>query len=140
MKHIVDTAWKGRMKFEAELDGHRLVIDAAPEAGGEDAGPRPKKLMLLALAGCSGMDVVSILKKMRVELDDFNISVEADLTEEHPKHYESMHVIYRFKGKNLDVDKLVKAVEMSQEKYCGVAAAYKKGMKLTWEIVQEPTV
>jgi putative redox protein len=137
MKHMVDTVWKGQMKFEAELDGHKIGVDAGTESGGEDTGPRPKKLMLLALAGCSGMDVVSILQKMRVPMEALTISVEADVTEEHPKHYTEMKVIYRFKGKELDRQKLEKAVRMSQEQYCGVAAAYKKGMTLSWEIVVE---
>lgn len=137
MKHIIDASWKGNMKFEADLDGHSVVVDATPEAGGEDAGPRPKKLMLVALAGCTGMDVVSLLKKMRVDFDDLNVIVEGDVTEEHPKHYEKMHVIYKIKGKNLDIEKVKKAVDMSQEKYCGVSAVYKKAMEVTYEIILE---
>jgi putative redox protein len=93
---------------------------------------------LLALAGCTGMDVVSLLKKMRVEFDDFNIVVDANVTEEHPKLYDSMHIIYRFKGKNLPMDKLQKVVELSQDKYCGVSATFKKGIDVTWEIVVVP--
>jgi len=138
MKQSIETAWKGNMKFEAVLDGHTIVVDAPAEAGGEDLGPRPKKLMMLALAGCTGMDVVSLLNKMRVEFDDFNITVDANVTDEHPKHYDAMHITYRFKGKNLPMEKLQKVVEMSQEKYCGVSAAYKKGMNVTWEIVVTP--
>jgi len=138
MKQTIETAWKGNMKFEAVLDGHTIVVDAPAEAGGEDLGPRPKKLMMLALAGCTGMDVVSLLNKMRVEFDDFNITVDANVTDEHPKHYDAMHITYRFKGKNLPMEKLQKVVEMSQEKYCGVSAAYKKGMNVTWEIVVTP--
>ena len=134
MKHIVDTAWKGKMKFEVNIDGHSLVLDAETEAGGEDSGPRPKKLMLVALAGCTGMDVVSLLKKMHVNIEDFNVIVEGDLTEEHPKHYTRMHIIYKFKGKKLDPDKLMKAVEMSQDRYCGVSATLKKAVELTYEI------
>jgi putative redox protein len=135
MKHNLEAAWKGQMKFEAEIDGHQLVVDAGIDSGGEDVGPRPKKLMLMALAGCTGMDVVSILNKMRVEFDDFRITIEADVTEEHPKHYNAMHLIYRFKGKDLPIDKLRKAVKMSQERYCGVSAVYQKAMEVTWEIV-----
>ena len=134
MKQIVNTSWLGNMKFGSELDGHRIVTDLSPEGGGEDAGPRPKQLMLVALAGCTGLDVISILKKMRVEFDYFNMLMEADVTEDHPKHYTSIHLIYQFKGKNLDVDKLKKAADLSQEKYCGVAAVYKKALKLTYEI------
>jgi len=137
MKHIVDTVWKGQMKFEADLDGHKIVVDATPDAGGEDAGARPKKLMIVALAGCSGMDVVTILQKMRVQIDDLTISIEADATDEHPKRYTEMKILYRFKGKDLDLQKLQKAVRLSQEQYCGVAAAYKKAMTLAWDIEVE---
>lgn len=135
MKHIIDASWKGNMKFEADVDGHSVVVDATADVGGEDAGPRPKRLMLVALAGCTGMDVVSLLKKMRVDFEDLNIIVEGDVTEEHPKHYEKMHVKYKFKGKNLDPDKLKKAVDMSQERYCGVSAVYKKAMEVSYEII-----
>ena len=67
MKHMIDLKWKQNMAFETEMDGHKLVIDADPGSGGDDLGPRPKKLMLTALAGCTGMDVIMILKKMKVE-------------------------------------------------------------------------
>ena len=134
MKQIVNTSWLGNMKFGSELDGHRIVTHLSLEGGGEDAGPRPKQLMLVALAGCTGLDVISILKKMRVEFDYFNMLMEADVTEDHPKHYTSIHLIYQFKGKNIDVEKLKKAADLSQEKYCGVAAVYKKALKLTYEI------
>ena len=118
MLHEVNLKWDEGMAFTTELDGHKLTLDANTESGGSDKGPRPKKLMLLALAGCTGMDVVSILKKMRVEYDYLNIKVEGDSTEEHPKHYQSMKVIYEFKGKNLPMDKIEKAVSLSSEKYC----------------------
>ncbi len=134
MKSIVDLKWSGNMAFETEMNGHKLILDASPENGGEDKGPRPKALMLLALAGCTGMDVVSILKKMRVEVEGFWVSVEGNLTEEHPKYYDQMHVIYHFKGKDLPMDKLEKAVKLSEEKYCGVSALYKKAIPVTTEV------
>lgn len=134
MKTSVDVKWTGNMSFETELFGHKLVMDAGPENGGENKGVRPKPLMLTALAGCTGMDVVSILKKMKVEVDDLNIVVEASMTEEHPKYYDKMHVIYRFKGKNLPMDKLERAVNLSEEKYCGVSALYKMAIPVTTEI------
>ncbi len=134
MKSEVNIKWLGNMAFEGEVGGHKIILDAAPESGGENKGARPKPLMLLALAGCTGMDVVSILKKMRVEFEDFQIFVEGDLTEEHPKYYQSMKVIYQFKGKNLPMDKLEKAVSLSEEKYCGVSALYKKAIPVSFEI------
>lgn len=136
MKHNLNTSWKGDMAFEAVLaGGHNLIMDASSEVGGKNSGPRPKELMLASLAGCTGMDVISILKKMRIEPKNFDIKIEADLTEEHPKHYEKMHIIYSFSGENLDREKLIKAVELSQERYCGVSAAYKKAMELSYEVV-----
>jgi putative redox protein len=122
------------MKFDAMVSGHHIVMDALPAVGGNDEGARPKELMLASLAGCTGMDVVSILKKMRIEPEWFNIKVEAEMTEEHPKHYTSMHIIYQFKGEGLETDKLQKAIEMSQDRYCGVSAAYRKAMSITYAI------
>ena len=133
-KEQIKVSWKDKMAFSAEVNGHEIVLDAAEKVGGEDRGPRPKPLMMTALAGCTAMDVVSILKKMRVEVDDFNVSVEGDLTEEHPKHFSKMHVIYEFKGKDLPMEKLKKAVSLSEERYCGVSATYRKAMELTSEI------
>lgn len=134
MKHNLVAEWKGNMAFETEVSGHKLIMDAPQEVGGEDLGPRPKILMLSALAGCTGMDVVSILKKMRVELDDLKIKVEGSLTDEHPKQYNKIHVIYEFKGKNLPLAKLEKAVKLSEESYCGVGAVYRKVMEYSSEV------
>lgn len=134
MKHVVDLSWKQKMTFETDLDGHKLVIDANEESGGDDQGPRPKKLMLLALAGCTGMDVIMILKKMKVEPESFHVLVEGDVAEDHPKKYTKMKVIYQFKGPNLPMDKLEKAVKLSEEKYCGVSAVYKEALDLSTEI------
>ncbi|MFZ2340840.1 MAG: OsmC family protein [Bacteroidales bacterium] len=127
------------MAFESEINGHKIIIDADPAAGGQDRGPRPKLLMLSALGGCTAMDVVAILKKMRVDIEGLNVIVEGDLTEEHPKHFSRMHIIFEFTGKNLPVDKLQKAIDLSSEKYCGVSAVYRKAMELTSEIrIAEP--
>ena len=135
----ITTTWIDKMAFESEVNGHKLIIDADDRVGGEDRGPRPKPLMQLSVAGCTAMDVISILKKMRVELDDFKVHVDGELTEEHPKHYSSMHIVYEFKGKNLPMDKLEKAVDLSQDRYCGVSFLYKKVMELTYEIVVNNT-
>lgn len=134
MKHIVDMAWTDKLAFEGDMDGHKVIVDATEEAGGSDLGPRPKKLMLTALAGCTGVDVIMILKKMKVDVEAFNVIVEADVTEEHPKQYYKMKVIYQFKGKDLPMEKLEKAVKLSEEKYCGVTAAYRKAMEMETEI------
>lgn len=135
MKHTVKTSWLGKMAFKANVNDLPVIMDSTAEFGGENKGPRPKELLLASLTGCTGMDVVSILKKMQVELEAFNMSIEADVTEEHPKHYTKMHLIYEFKGKNLDRAKLEKAVTLSQDKYCGVSYMFKKFLELTYEIV-----
>lgn len=109
-KEIVTTKWLSNMAFESEVNGHKIVIDAESDVGGEDRGPRPKPFMLLSLGGCTGMDVISILKKMRVDVKEFNVRVEGELTEEHPKHFIKIHVVYEFTGKDLPMDKLKKAV------------------------------
>jgi putative redox protein len=134
MKQTLNTSWKGNMEFDALVGDHHLIMDAAPEVGGNNAGVRPKALMLASLAGCTGMDVISILKKMRIEPKTFDIKIEAELTEEHPKHYTAMHLIYEFSGDGLEEDKLRKAIELSQERYCGVSAVYRKALELTYEI------
>ena len=134
MKHVVDMSWNDKVAFEADIDGHKVVTDAIEEVGGSDLGPRPKKLMLAALAGCTGIDVVMILKKMKVEPEGFNVIVEGELTDEHPKHYNKMNIIYQFKGKDLPMAKLEKAVKLSEEKYCGVSAVYRHAMEMKTEI------
>lgn len=134
MKHTVKTSWLGKMAFEANVNDLPLIMDSSSEFGGENKGPRPKELLLASLSGCTGMDVVAILKKMQVELESFNMYIEADMTEEHPKHYTKMHLIYEFKGKNLERAKLEKAVALSQDKYCGVSYMFKKFLEFTYEI------
>lgn len=128
--------WKGNMAFEAEVNGHKFMIDADEKVGGENQGPRPKPLMLTALAGCTGMDVVSILKKMRVEFSDVKITVDGELTEEHPKHFNKMIVKYEFWGKDIESSraKIEKAVNLSEERYCGVSFVYKETMPVVSEI------
>ena len=134
MKHIVDMSWTDNVAFETELDGHKLIVDAPEEAGGNNLGPRPKKLMLTALAGCTGVDVIMILKKMKIIPEAFNVIVEGDLSEEHPKKYIKMKIIYQFKGKDLPIEKLEKAVKLSETKYCGVSAVYRNSMEIDSEI------
>ncbi len=127
------------LAFEGEVNGFKIILDAEPQVGGKNRGPRPKPLMQLSLAGCTAMDVISIIYKMRIELEEFKVHVDGELTEEHPKHYSSMHLIYEFKGANLPYPKLEKAVKLSQDRYCGVSYLYRKVMKLTYEILVHDT-
>lgn len=134
MKHTIISEWKSGLEFQADVDGHKVITDAPVESNGLDHGPSPKKLQLVALAGCTGMDVVTILQKMRVNVASCNITVEGEMREEHPKYYEKMHVIYEFTGQDLPMEKLEKAVKMSEETYCGVEALYKRAIEVTSEI------
>jgi putative redox protein len=133
-KESINVQWQEGMSFEAEVDGFKVAIDADPEFGGKSKGPKPKILMMVALAGCTGMDIVSLLNKMRVNYERLNIIVEGDLTEEHPKHFTKMKVIYELKGENIDIKKVQKAIDLSKEEYCGVSYSYKSVMDLEYEI------
>jgi putative redox protein len=135
MKQKISTTWKENMAFEAEIDGFKIILDADEAVGGENRGPRPKGLTLVSLAGCTGMDVISILKKMRVVPEYFNVEVEGELTDEHPKYYHSIHLRYIFRGNDLPMKKLEKAIILSQDRYCGVSAMLLKSSTLTHEIV-----
>jgi len=137
MKDSVSIQHRENMSFTVNVNGHELIIDATEAAGGSNLGPRPKSLMLASLAGCTGMDVVSILKKMHVEFDDFRVNVEGNITEEHPRHFDHMHITYTIKGKNIPADKVNKAIDLSQEKYCGVTYNFRQSMKITHELVIE---
>jgi putative redox protein len=134
-KQEIKIDWLEKMAFKTEVNGHELVIDASEEGGGDNCGPRPKPLVMVALAGCTGMDVISILKKMRVEPESFSVKVTGELTDEHPRQFTAMHVTFEFKGRDLPMDKLVKAVNLSEERYCGVMATLKKALNITTEIV-----
>ena len=134
MKEMVNVSWMDGMAFEASVSGKKIIMDADVSVGGNDRGPRPKPLMMVSIAGCTGMDVISILEKMRVKVDRFNVKVEGELTEEHPKHFSKMNIIYEFSGKDLPMAKLEKAVKLSQDRYCGVSFNYRKSFELSHEI------
>ena len=137
MAESVSIKLKGNMSFDVDVDGHSLVIDTAPEPGGKSEGPKPKSLMLVALAGCTGMDVVSIMRKMKIAFEDVKIEVQGNITETHPRHFDKMHIIYRIKGRNIPLEKVQMAVNLSQEKYCGVSYSYKSSIEISSEIIIE---
>ena len=131
MIDTVTTYWKKKMKFESDNpSGHSMVIDASQETGGDGSGHRPKALMLSALAGCSGLDVISILDKMRVELEDYKMVIRGVLTDVPPKYYHEVFVDYHFYGSNLNESKIKKAVKLSDEKYCGVMEMFRRFAKI----------
>ncbi len=137
MEHKVSTKWTDGMSFESDVAGFKVVMDAKPEVGGQDKGPSPKKLMLSSMTGCTAMDVISLVKKMRQDVTDFQIEAEARQTEEHPKHYDQIHLTYKFKGNDLDESKIKKAVDLSLEKYCGISYMLGKTAKIDYDVMIE---
>lgn len=133
--HFVSTSLKGGMAFTSNINGHTLLTDAGIADGGNNEGPGPKRLMLASLAGCTGIDIVSILNKMKASFSDLTIDIEATLTEEHPKTYSLVKVIYKIKMGVEDRSKMEKAVRLSEDKYCGVMAMFKSFAKVQTSIV-----
>jgi putative redox protein len=135
MKLNASIEWQQDLAFKAALDGHEFVIDGTPESGGRDLGPRPKGLTLVSLAGCTGMDIISILGKMRVRVDRFRIETEALTAEEHPRKFLEIRITYRFEGPDINPDSLRKAISLSEEKYCGIRATLSPTVAIRHEIV-----
>ncbi|MCX8059213.1 MAG: OsmC family protein [Spirochaetes bacterium] len=137
----INTKWLGGMAFESVLNGHKIIMDADKDFGGEDRGPRPKGLLLVALAGCTGMDVVSLLNKMQVPISRYEMDIETETTEDHPRVFKDIKIVYKFWGNELKnyKDKIEKAINLSQEKYCGVSAMLKKNSNIifTYEILED---
>jgi putative redox protein len=132
--NTITTVWKENMVFESDNpSGENLFMDA-PDEGIENKGLRPKALMLSSLAGCSGLDVVSLLKKMRAEVNDFKMVVHGELTEEHPRYYHKVVIEYHFYGSDLQEDKINKAVKLSVDQYCGVMEMFRQFAKVSTEV------
>ncbi len=135
MKHEIHCVWKGDMTFEADVSGHKVLLDVPGEDGSPGSGPSPKKLLLAALAGCTGMDIVSILKKMREPLTWFDMQVSGEVADEHPKRYTTYSITYRFLASdNLGRENVIRAASLSMDKYCGVSASLSPGAPVEWAI------
>jgi len=129
--------WNGKMKFTAHTESnHEVVMDASPDVGGEDKAARPMEVLLAALAGCTAMDVVSILDKMKTPPKNFRIDIDYTKAREHPKIYTSIHLKYVFEG-NVPKENAEKAVNLSQTKYCSASAMLRKSAEITYELVFE---
>jgi putative redox protein len=123
------------MSFTGIADSrHGVLMDTKAEVGGSDSAATPKELVLHALGGCTGMDVVSILRKMRVAPDSFTIAVEAEVDPDPPKPFRSANLDYRFEGQGLALESLRRAVTLSQDKYCSVSHMLRKAFPITWSI------
>ncbi len=135
MSHV-DVKYTGDMQFVATAPtGHSVVIDSSPDVGGKNSGVRPMDLTLMALGGCTGIDVVSILNKMRVKIDSFVIDMDAERAPEHPKIYTKIILNYRFTTSDDVQDKISRAVHLSQEKYCSVSQMLVKSADIEARIV-----
>jgi putative redox protein len=130
----VNTIFKEKMSFETQIDEHKLTLDAHQEHGGENLGPSPKKLLLSSLAACTGMDVVALLNKMRVVFSDLSIATNATLSEDHPKVFTEVNVIFSINVSEPDREKVEKAVTLSKERYCGVSAMLQKNSPVNYTI------
>jgi putative redox protein len=134
MKHEIETQWMGKMQFNALVNGHTIVMDAPDKAGGEDNGPIPKPFILSALSGCTGMDIIAIIRKAGKHLSSFNMKVEGEISKQAPIEYTAIHITYEFEGDAGDKADALNAVTLSQEKYCGVSHMLKKIIPVTWDV------
>lgn len=139
MIHEVETQWMGKMQFNALINGHTVEMDAPEKSGGEDTAPIPKPFVLTALSGCTGMDIVALLRKANKEITSFDIKVIGELSKTAPIQYISIHLAYTFKGDDMYKETAMQAVSDSQEKYCGVSSMLKKIMPVTWDIMYNDT-
>jgi len=133
-QHVIETQWMGKMQFNTLVNGHTIIMDAPERVGGEDNGPIPKPFVLTALSGCTGMDIVAILRNAKKEVRDLSITVTGELSSQKPIEYLAMHIVYDFKGNELYKDAALDAVTTSQEKYCGVSHMLRKALPVTWEV------
>lgn len=123
----VSLSWQGGMKLVGTGEsGREVLMDAAPEHGGENFGARPSEVFLMGMAGCTALDVLSILAKKRIALQSFSLEVDAERASEHPKVFTAATLIYRFTGDNLPEDQIKHAIELSLSKYCGMVNTVKK--------------
>ena len=132
--HQIESQWMGKMQFNALVNGHTYVMDAPERVGGEDHGSIPKPFVLTALSGCTGMDIISILRKSQHEISDLNIKVNGELSKHVPLEYVAIHVVYEFMGDEANKQAALDAVNYSQEKICGVSAMLRKALPITWEV------
>lgn len=134
MKHEIEAVWVGKMQFNALVNGHTVIMDAPERVGGEDRGPIPKPFMLTALAGCTGMDVVGLLRKQGVVLERCDVKVTGEISTTAPIVYTSVHVDYDLRGSLADRERALDVVQRSQTELCGVSAMLKRIMPVSWEV------
>jgi len=129
--------WKGGMAFTGSLEssGYLIPLDSAKAVGGRELGFRPLQLFAVGLVGCTGMDVISILEKKKIEVTDFEVSAEIERAEKHPKVFTKIQLVYKVTGKNIDRKDVERAVELSETKYCPAHAMLKETVEISHNIV-----
>ncbi|OGI54190.1 MAG: peroxiredoxin [Candidatus Muproteobacteria bacterium RIFCSPHIGHO2_02_FULL_60_13] len=135
----VNIKWTGGVSFAGTADsGHTVIMDGAPEAGGQNQGARPMELVLIGTGGCTAFDVVHILRKQRQEIADCVAEINAERAETDPKVFTNIHIHFVVTGKNLDAKKVQHAIELSATKYCSASIMLAKTAKIThdFEIVE----
>ncbi len=127
-----NVSWQNGLQFTAVADsGHEIILDGDPSVGGDDLGARPLELMLMSLAGCTAMDVISILKKKRQEVTAFEVKVHAERAESHPKVFTAVTVEYVVTGHNIDPKAVERAIELSEKSYCPAQAMLVQAVPIT---------
>ena len=137
---FINLSWKGKLAFEAETEsGHRILLDAKPEVGGENKGPTPMEVLLVSLAGCTGMDVASILAKKRMNLQNMTVKVNGERAPQHPKYFTKINMEFTFEGNGIKEEDVKRAIELSRDKYCSVSVMLKDKAEISyrWNIVNE---
>jgi putative redox protein len=131
--------WKGGMAFTGSLEssGYLIPLDSSKSVGGRELGFQPLQLFAVGLVGCTGMDVISILQKKRVEVTDFEVSAEIEQAEEHPKIFTKILLTYKVTGKNIDQKDVERAVDLSENKYCPAQAMLKETTEISHKIIIE---
>lgn len=133
MKFEANIRWAGRMTFIGRAGTNHLVpMDTTAEFDGDSSATKPLELLLVALGGCTGMDIVPLLRKMRQDVTALDFNVAAERAEEHPRVFTLINIEYVVTGRNLEEDKVKRAIELSQEKYCSVSAILRKSCPVTW--------
>ncbi|NLJ85820.1 MAG: OsmC family protein [Firmicutes bacterium] len=133
----IEVGWVEGMEFRAETEsGHTLTMDVSQERGGNDLGARPTELLLSAVGGCTGIDIVSILQKMQQPVEGLKIEISGERAEDHPRRFIHIKLHYIVSGKGLAEDRVARAVQLSNEKYCSVSHSLNAEMEYSFEIVE----
>lgn len=135
MKTAAEVHWIEGIGFETHVRDHHQLMDGKKEFGGKDRGPNPKEYVLAGLCGCTGMDVVSLLKKFKATFDSFDVSAESELSKNHPVIFTEIHLTFKIEAVGIDPEYFKKAVTLSMTRYCGVSAMLSKAVPISYKLL-----